>query len=228
MSRGLPSPVAMALGAVAFAILFLAFPELDKAAAAAFYGPDGFVLKGNRGFDFVHDYVGILAWLVALAALAVALAGRWIERLQPWRRRAAFLTLILVLGPGLVVNAVLKDNWHRARPGHLVEFGGERQFTPAWVISDQCPNNCSFVCGDASIGFSLAGLAFAATRPRRWLAAGLLAGGGLGLMRMAQGGHFLSDVVFSFYAVWFTAWAVARLMGRLGGPPHSDDEPQRD
>lgn len=218
MNRGLPSPVALALGALALAILFLAFPDLDKAAAAAFYGPEGFVLKGNAVFDFVHDYVGILAWLVALAALVVALAARQVARLLPCRRPAAFLVLVLVLGPGLVVNAVLKDNWHRARPGHLVEFGGERQFTPAWVISDQCPNNCSFVCGDASIGFSLAALAFLSRRPRRWLVAGLALGGGLGLMRMAQGGHFLSDVIFSFYAVWFTAWALNWLMVRLGGP----------
>ncbi|NTV95499.1 MAG: phosphatase PAP2 family protein [Thiobacillus sp.] len=217
MNGGLPNPVTLALGALAFAILFLAFPDLDKAAAAAFYGPDGFVLKGNAFFDFVHDYVGILAWLVALAALLVALAARWVARLLPWRRPAAFLVLVLVLGPGLVVNAVLKDNWHRARPGHLVEFGGERQFTPAWVISDQCPNNCSFVCGDASIGFSLAALAFVARRPRRWLIAGLALGSALGLMRMAQGGHFLSDVIFSFYAIWFTAWALAWLMTRLGG-----------
>jgi len=38
----------------------------------------------------------------------------------------------------------------------------------------------------------------------------------LGLMRMGQGGHFLSDVIFSFYAVYFTAWALHRFMTRGG------------
>jgi lipid A 4'-phosphatase len=225
MRNGLPTPAWMAIGALAFAILFLAFPELDRMAAASFHGPDGFLLRGNALFDFVHDYIGVLAWLIALAGLLVAIAGRWASRLAPWRRSAAFVLLVLLLGPGLVVNAVLKDNWGRARPGHLVEFGGERQFTPAWVISDQCPNNCSFVCGDASIGFSLIAMTFIARRPRPWLTATLTLGGALGLMRMAQGGHFLSDVIFSFYAVWFTAWALHWLMERTGGPigPRSDN-----
>jgi hypothetical protein len=38
----------------------------------------------------------------------------------------------------------------------------------------------------------------------------------LDLMRMGQGGHFLSDVIFSFYAVYFTAWTLWRFMTRAG------------
>ncbi|MDD4882687.1 MAG: phosphatase PAP2 family protein [Gallionellaceae bacterium] len=220
MTKHLPSPAFMALGALAFAVLFLAFPELDRLASGALYQAGrGFALRGNAVFDFVHDYVGIVAWLGALAALSVALAGRWLRPLTPWRRPAAFVLLVLLLGPGLMVNAVLKDHWGRARPAQTVEFGGKAQFSPAWVVSDQCPNNCSFVCGDASIGFSLVAMAFIARRPRPWLAAGIGLGAALGLMRMAQGGHFLSDVVFSFYAVWFTAWGLNWLMVRLGKPP---------
>lgn len=212
-------PLLMAASAVGFAVLFLAFPEIDRLASAAFYRPgEGFVLKGSVLFDFVHDYVGILAWLAALIALLVAVAGRWWTPFQPRRRAALYLLLVLLLGPGLMVNTVFKDNWGRARPAQTEEFGGQRQFTPAWVMSDQCPNNCSFVCGDAGIGFALVGLAFVTRRPRRWLAAGLTLGGALGLMRMAQGGHYLSDVIFSFYAVWFTAWALARLMAWWSGP----------
>lgn len=219
MKNALPSPRLMAAGAFVFAALFLAFPELDRTASAPFYEPGrGFLLRGWPVFDFVHDYVGLLAWLAALAALLVAIASRWLARLAPWRRPALFMMAVLLLGPGLMVNTVLKDNWGRARPAATVEFGGGLQFTPAWVLSDQCPNNCSFVCGDASIGFAVAALAFVARRPRRWLIAGLTVGGALGLMRMGQGGHFLSDVVFSFYAVWFTAWALAWLMERWGGP----------
>lgn len=211
--------VLMAASAVAFAILFLAFPGLDRLASAALWRPgEGFILKGSILFDFVHDYVGMLAWLAALAALLIAIAGRWWAPLARRRRAAVYLLLVLLLGPGLMVNTVFKDNWGRARPAQVEEFGGQRQFTPAWVVSDQCPNNCSFVCGDAGIGFALVGVAFVARRPRRWLAAGIALGGALGLMRMAQGGHFLSDVIFSFYAVWFTAWALARLMEWRGGP----------
>ncbi|TCJ18584.1 phosphatase PAP2 family protein [Parasulfuritortus cantonensis] len=206
----------MAVSALVLAAVFLAFPQLDRLSSAALYRPDGFLLRGSAVFDFVHDYVGVLAWLGALAALAILLGAKRLPRLAAWRRPAAYMLLVLLLGPGLLVNAVLKDHWGRARPVQTVEFGGAAQFTPAWVVSDQCRSNCSFVCGDASIGFSLLGLAFVSRRPRRWLAAGILLGGGLGLMRMAQGGHFLSDVIFSFYATWFAAWLLARLIDPLG------------
>jgi lipid A 4'-phosphatase len=219
MTNALPSTRFMALGALAFAILFLAFPELDKMASASLYQADqGFILRRNEVFAFIHDYVGILAWLLAGAAAFVMLAAPWLKRLAPGRRAAAFVLLALLLGPGLVVNVVLKDNWGRARPVQTEEFGGQARFTPAWVVSDQCDKNCSFVCGDASIGFGLIALAFVSRRPRPWLLAGIALGAALGLMRMAQGGHFLSDVVFSFYAVWFTAWALCKATNRLGGP----------
>lgn len=219
MNENRPSARFMLPGMLAFTALFLAFPELDRMASAFFFVPDrGFTLRGNVFFDFVHDYVGLAAWLVALVALLVVVAGRSWRRLADWRRPAAYVMLTLLLGPGLMVNTILKDNWGRARPAQTNEFGGERLFTPAWVMSNQCQNNCSFVCGDASVGFGLIAFAFVSRRPHRWLAASLVAGGALGLMRMAQGGHFLSDVIFSFYAVWFTAWALAWLMEKTGGP----------
>lgn len=204
----------VALGAPVAATLFIAFPELDLITSAALHRPDGFILKGNALFDFVHAYVGVPAWLVAIAAVTVALAASRSVRLLPWRKPVVYVLLVLLVGPGILVNGIFKEHWGRARPVHLDEFGGERQFTPAWIVSDQCAGNCSFVCGDASIGFSLVALAFLSRRPARWLLGAVVLGGGLGLMRMAQGGHFLSDVVFSFYAVWFTAWLLHRAMGR--------------
>lgn len=209
----------MLSAALTCAALFLAFPQLDLLASSALYrAGQGFMLRGNPVFDFVHRYVGVLAWLGAFVTLLIVILSRWLTKFAPWRRPALFVLLALLLGPGLVVNTVLKDQWGRARPAQVAEFGGQAQFTPAWVVSDQCPRNCSFVCGDASVGFGLVALAFVSTRPRRWLAAGIVAGAALGWMRMAQGGHFLSDVVFAFFAVWFTAWALSRTMERLGGP----------
>ena len=47
-------------------------------------------------------------------------------------------------------------------------------------------------------------LGSAGTR-RRWLKVGLLAGLAAGLIRIAQGGHFLSDVLFSGWVMWLCA-----------------------
>jgi lipid A 4'-phosphatase len=49
---------------------------------------------------------------------------------------------------------------------------------------------------------------------RRWTLIGLTAGALVGLGRIMQGGHYLSDVVFSFYAVWLSCELVAFGMRR--------------
>lgn len=197
------------------AALFLAFPGLDLWAARRLLAPDGtFLLSDNAFFDAVRErFVGLLAVGLFLGGALVWLASWWPDapsRLRALRRAAAFVALVQLLGPGLLVNTVFKDQWGRARPSQVQEFGGALQFTPAWVRSGQCHKNCSFVCGDASVGFGLIALAWVTRRRGAWFAAGLVVGTALGVMRMAQGGHFLSDVIFSFYAVWFVAWALAR------------------
>ncbi len=201
----------------ALILLFLLFPDLDLAASAWFWTPaEGF--SGSR--------IAALAWIrspfldLAAALALVGTVGGWAWShagsapgwMQRQRRRLAYCALVLVIGPGLVVNGVFKDHWGRARPHQVLEFGGAAAFTPAWVASDQCRKNCSFVCGDASMGFALLALGFFGRHRRTWIAAGLAAGGLLGLMRLSQGGHFLSDVVFSGYAVALTAWLLALWM----------------
>jgi len=210
----------MAGSALAFTLLFLALPQLDLIANGAFYRPEqGFLLRGQIVFDAIHRglsvlVVALLGWAGMVWGLSLRAANR-----EKWRRRrpaALFLALSLLLGPGLLVNTLFKDHWGRARPAQIAQFGGSAEFTPAWVVSDQCDKNCAFVCGDAALGYALVAIHFVSRRPRFWFAGSLALGSALGLMRMGQGGHFLSDVIFSFYAVYFTAWALHRFMTRGG------------
>ena len=110
-----------------------------------------------------------------------------------------FLALVLITGPGLIANTVLKDNWARPRPLHVTEFGGPDRFTPVLERSGACQRNCSFVSGEASATFALGfAVAMLARRRRAELMAAAVAVGSIaGLIRMGEGGHFLSDVVFA-------------------------------
>jgi lipid A 4'-phosphatase len=78
----------------------------------------------------------------------------------------------------------------------------ERRSTP--LLTRQCERNCSFVSGHASTGFALMALGVYGKRRqrRRWLAIGWAAGLSLGLIRIAQGGHFLGDVLFAGLLMW--------------------------
>ena len=121
-----------------------------------------------------------------------------------------FLALVLITGPGLIANTLLKDNWARPRPIQVVEFGGPDRFTPVLERSGSCARNCSFVSGEASATFAIGfAIAMLARRRRAALMAAAVAAGSIaGFIRMGEGGHFLSDVVF---AAVFMALDVALL-----------------
>jgi lipid A 4'-phosphatase len=127
----------------------------------------------------------------------------------------------LVLGPGLLVNSLLKEHSGRARPVQTTLFGGTQAFTPAWTPADQCSTNCAFVSGHAAVAAWPVAGAFLARRRgtrRAWLAGGLLAGLAVGLGRMATGSHFLSDVVIAVLLVYLVCAACAAWLLR---PPAS-------
>jgi membrane-associated phospholipid phosphatase len=142
-----------------------------------------------------------------------------------WRRRGVTLLALLVLGLWLMVNVVLKEGWGRPRPEHVSVFGGPKVFQPWWQPSRQCATNCSFVTGHGATGFALLGLGLLAPadRRRRWLAAAWAGGLGVGLVRMIQGGHFASDVLFACLVMWGTGivirrWLLVRRARRWSAP----------
>jgi lipid A 4'-phosphatase len=199
------------------AALFSLFPGIDLWASGLFYRVDGGFFLG-QAWPMRAVYAGIpyVTAAVAIGVPALYLAGLW-QRRPVWRidgRAAVYLLLALALGPGLLVNAALKDHWGRARPSQVTEFGGHQDFTPALVPADQCQRNCSFPAGHPSIAFYFVSFAFLAAPRRRPAAIGAaLAGGALvGAARLAQGGHFLSDVVFSGLLVCATSWLLHRFL----------------
>ena len=110
------------------------------------------------------------------------------------RKQAAIILLSLLLGPGLIVNTVFKDHWGRPRPYQVMRDG--KVFSPVYEPHWGNSSSNSFPCGHGSIGFFV-GVPLLA-RGRRKAGATLSLGFGtlVGLVRMLQGGHYLSDVVF--------------------------------
>ncbi len=182
-------------------VFFYHFPQVDLAAASWFYSPvQGFFLKHNPLILLLYKSVPVMVRFFAVTGL-VLLATVYIRK-KPigmfGKRELYFLLLALIIGPGLLVNGVFKEHFGRARPAQIAEFGGSKHFTPAFVIADQCESNCSFVSGHAAVGFYFVAFALLARNYRKLLIAlSLLPGVAIGVARMAQGGHFLSDVVFA-------------------------------
>lgn len=101
-----------------------------------------------------------------------------------------------ILAIGIIVNYILKGLWGRARPEDVMQYGGSKIFTPWFSTSDACISNCSFVSGDAAVGFSFIALYFV-TKNTKFIYLSILMGCSMGLIRILAGAHFLSDIVFS-------------------------------
>jgi lipid A 4'-phosphatase len=212
----------------AAAALFLLLPQIDLWVSGWFFAPHrGFVLRDWAPVEFVYHAVPWIAWAVVVI---VAAAATWLFLMQQplWRfdRKALlFIVCSILLGPGLIANTVLKDHWGRARPSQIEVFGGAHHFTPAPLPAAECLRNCSFVSGHAALAFSLVAFAFLlppGSVRRRAIAATLGFGAFVGLVRIAQGGHFLSDVVWAGLIIFGTTavlyWWIVEKDG-LAAPP---------
>lgn len=229
LARALPAWLVVA--SVAAGLAFALLPQLDLAVS-------GWFAQGTQGFPLQHDpWLGLInrnvlklsrvasALLLGLWLLSLLLpAGSW---LGTRRRVPAFVFLALALGPGLLVNSVMKEVSGRARPVQIEQFGGPLLFSPAFTLANECDRNCSFVSGHVAVAtMPVAAWFVAGTRRRRrlWLAAALGLGLLVGLARVVVGAHFLSDVVIAMLLTWLVCAIVAVVL--FGHPafaasPHS-------
>lgn len=183
-------------------IFFTLVPQSDLFVSSLFYGPDGFALEHVVWLQDLRMVLWNITILVPLGLLALILGGFFLPKLNA----AAYLgpLLFLILGPGVIVNLILKAYWGRARPANVVEFGGDALFTAPFTITDQCLKNCSFVSGEAAgiVATSLVVYYLLATslgpvgRRRMFWALGVMCVAGSGL-RLMMGRHFFSDVIFA-------------------------------
>ncbi len=207
--------------ATAFLIIcggLVLWPGIDLWASGLFYRAGaGFFWGDWAPFRLVHQGLPYAVIGFGAAVAAALIAALWLRRpiLGLDAKAACFLLLSLALGPGLIVNTIFKDHWGRARPAQIIEFGGDKKFTPAFRPSDQCQHNCSFPAGDPAMGYYLVSAAFlipAARQRRQGIAAAVTLGAALGVVRIAQGGHFLSDVVASGFFVYAASWLLHRTL----------------
>lgn len=221
--------VAVALGFGAALIVFLMWPQIDLRMTGLFYVEGtGFPAQSSAVLSMLRHGIWNLSIILALAAIIGGVAyalwrhdlfgvpgGRW-----------QFVALLYILGPGILVNAILKNYWGRARPDQIVDFGGSALFSPAWVMTDQCARNCSFVSGEGSGAAALViggVVILQALRDRLgdrvlvtaqvFLATAAVTAAAL---RVILGRHFLSDTIFAALLVALIALLLWPIVQRGG------------
>jgi membrane-associated phospholipid phosphatase len=211
--------------AVLTGLVFAVAPGIDLAVASFFhdFGIRTAMPQLYRAIEIARSLEPVVTTLaIAPAAAVVAIKMFWPKRPTLMRGRAAlFLIVTLVLGPGLIVNAVLKDHWSRPRPGMVTGLGGAMAFKPWWDPRGACQANCSFVSGETSSAVWLAAPALLVPAPWRYVALGGVAvyAATIAFMRVLLGGHFLSDVIFAAIFTGLVIWTVHGLLFRWRTSP---------
>lgn len=206
-------------------LIFLAWPHLDLVVSQHFYdaAQGGFYLRNEPALMLIYHGTRVVGVAVLLITTGILAVSAFSSKVSAGRKKASlYLLAVLFIGSGLVVNWGLKNHWDRPRPRQVIEFGGDHSFEPAFSPRFECDKCHSFVSGHASVGFFFLSLYFLFGK-KKWLLPGLLAGFLIGGVRLAQGGHFLSDVLFSGWAMWFVAKALYFLMYRWKGQRAAND-----
>jgi lipid A 4'-phosphatase len=212
--------------------IFAQLPGLDLIVSSRYF---------VAGKGFVHAQDPVVLWLyqwtpwlgrgLLVAMIVVALGG---GRLGAWlahggrqdagnwlaghgRRIATLAACAAVLG----IEGVFKNTVGRPRPVQVAYFGGDTLYQGPFAIGDEPGSHKSFCSSHAAAGFALMtlGLGCGPVWRRRWFIIGTATGAVVGAGRILQGGHFLSDIIFAFYAVWLScewvAWMDHRRTMRL-------------
>lgn len=187
-----------------FSAVLVWYPAIDILVSKQFYINETWV--GTEFWLWLFFYNFGPAPIILLCVLAIVVVFHSFKQkpmgLNYWYANAVLLSA--VLGPLLFGNA-FKIVWNRPRPRNMLEFGGDFDYAHLLEIGPKLAKGLgeSFPSGHASSAFILT-MVFYLLYPKHktgayacwWLA--VLWGVLVSMARISQGGHFLSDVFWSF------------------------------
>lgn len=186
---------------------------MDLAVAGHFVQSDG-RFHAPAWCLFIYTYGLLPGQILFTGSVAVFIASFFARQLIRFRSYSLYVALTLIVGSGIFGHAIFKQFWDRPRPKQVVLFGGKYPYCPVTQPysgpSDRFLR--SLPSGHATMGLYFLTLYFIGKRLNRrrlvqtglWITIGLSSV--LAWARLAQGGHFLSDIVVSIFIMWMTAY----------------------
>lgn len=190
--------------------LIISHFNLDIRLQQLFYHDNSWYLAKTQPWLWFYKYGTYPGIILGIISIVYLLFSLFIKKFIPYRRYALLVILTLIIGPGLLVNATFKDRWGRPRPRDLQQFGGKCEFQEVWQPGIPGKGK-SFPSGHASMGFHFIVVYYLLEKRNRVirysaLGGSVIYGSLIGVARMAQGGHFASDVIWAAGFTYLTAF----------------------
>jgi membrane-associated PAP2 superfamily phosphatase len=196
--------------------------NLDRLIVGQFYSPEhGWHLRHVHPWVLIYKYGTVPGLVLTIAALV----GWFVCLTKPNYRHMHRLILVVVLtavlGPGVLVNGILKNYWGRPRPRQVQEFGGQWGYRD--ISQPGMPGKGkSFPCGHCTMGFLFCSLiAFKRRSALLAIGGGVLGvswGAAISLTRIIQGAHFPTDALWSLGIVLLLTVALYYLILQVPKP----------
>ena len=194
-------------------LLFAIFPKIDILISDLFFFNQKFISEEYTAIKSLRKYLKYIMIIFPIICLVILLLD-FVNKKQKVRalldKRTRFALFGFIIGPiigcGIIANLFFKENWGRARPVHIQEFGGTKIFSNAFVKSDQCDRNCSWISGETSAAFSF----FVGTiilRNHYFIFLNFILGFLVFFCRLSMGGHFFSDNMFAALFMLYLAFS---------------------
>lgn len=205
------------LCAAAVALIAFETTRIDYTVSGWFFeaATGRFPLRYSTGLEIImHQWAKYVVVLIAGGAVVTWLFSFTNESLRELRRPLLFLSLSLMAAP--VIVTFVKSGGAMYCPYEVVEYGGSATRPGLFEGggASTAPGQC-LLSGHASAGFGLMAFYFAglAIGNRRLAWVGLVGGAAAGLIfgmaRVAQGAHFLSQVVWAGFISWYVVLAIS-------------------
>ncbi len=174
---------------------------------------------------WLYEYGVIPGIFLSIISFLTWIFSHTKKKLAILRPYLLICALTPIIASALLVNVVLKDHTGRPRPREIIQFSGNWEYLPALQIGIPGRGH-SFPCGHCSIAFTLtSGIVFWRLS-RKFailsLSLGLIYGILMSLARIVQGGHFITDAMWSLGVVWLT---LTTLYYFVYQPPRTEQKP---
>ncbi|MCM8541928.1 MAG: phosphatase PAP2 family protein [Lentisphaeraceae bacterium] len=186
---------------------------------------DRFFLLDVTVSDFLFSITGfkdslLLSIFASLAPVLPVVAACFIIWLHKGSKKLIFIEVILLMAAApLLVHFILKPVFKRPRPVDISQYNenSEISFVKAGDIG---PKGRSFPSGHSTMAFSLMFLFFLRQNKEgenkiSLLLPGLVWGFYIGMIRMLQGRHFLTDIIASFTVAFFCGLLISYSISKL-------------